>query len=72
MFKNFIDPLKDLLIDAYSLNPNDALGLALSGMKDLWGYPDFDQLMIDKYYVSTQDVQDVYDDYFKGLKGIKC
>jgi hypothetical protein len=72
MFKNFIDPLKNLLEDAYGMSETDALGLALSGINDLWGYSDFDQLMYETYGMHTTDVQAVLDSYTKGSGGTKC
>lgn len=72
MFMNFIEPMKDLMMDAFGMNANDALGLALTGMNDLWGYSDFDQLMFDKYGKHTADVQATLDLYTKGTGGTKC
>lgn len=72
MFMNFIEPMKNLMKDAFGMSESDALGLALTGMNDLWGYADFDQLMFDKYGKHTADVQATLDLYTKGTGGTKC
>jgi hypothetical protein len=72
MFANFIEPMRDLLEDAFSLSADDALKLALSGMNDLWGYSDFAQMCQDKYGLSLSDIQAGLANYTTGSGGTKC
>ncbi|WP_029277202.1 hypothetical protein [Pedobacter borealis] len=72
MFKNFVNPTAQLLKDSFGMDAQDALKLALTGMKDLWGYSDFAALCKSTYDVTLDEINTNYDKYTKGTGGTKC
>ncbi len=72
MFRNFTEPLRDLLVDAFGLSSEEATELALSGINDMWAYPDFETLSIREYGVSFADMDATFTKYTKGDGGVKC
>lgn len=72
MFKSFVTPMKDLLEDSFGMSSNDALTLALTGMKDLWGYSDFNNTLYSSYGVTSLQVDLAYEKFTTGNGGTKC
>lgn len=72
IFRDLVEPSKLLLMSAFGMSEADALRLSLNGMKDNWGYGDFESLCNQTYGVGQTDIQATFDDYTKGIKGTKC
>lgn len=72
IFTSFVEPVRDLLVEAFGITESDALKLSLSGINDLWAYGDFEQLCTTRYGVSFTAMNNTLDSYTKGTGGTKC
>ena len=72
IFKNLVNPTKDLLKEAFGMSEPDALGLALNGIQDNWKYTDFESLCSQAYGLGLADVKASFDKFTKGTGGTKC
>jgi hypothetical protein len=72
MFKNFINPSRDLLVSSFGISQSDATDLALNGLGDLWQFSDFETLCVNTYGRTQTQILATEDDYTKKTKGKKC
>jgi hypothetical protein len=77
MYKQWIDKMRDLLIEVYGMAPRNAVALACYGMADVLnkeGVPikEINDFLIDKYKVSVKDCDEVGELYEQGTHGGKC
>ncbi len=52
IFRNYVNPTKSLLIDAFGVSETDAIKLALGGLGDLWNFSNFASLADSEYGVT--------------------
>ncbi len=72
IFKNFVNPTRDLLMNSFGMSEYNATRLALNGIRDNWGYAGFDSLSINTYGAGLQSIDSVFTAYTKGSLGKKC
>ena len=77
MYQQWIDKMRDILIEVYGMGPRNAVVLACAGLADVMtkeGVPiqEIDDFLIGKYNVSIKQAIEVAEEYEKGNYGEKC
>jgi hypothetical protein len=77
MYKEWIDKMRDILVEVYDMAPRNAVALSCFGLSDILskeGVPikEIDDFLFDKYKVRIKDVNEVGELYEKGTYGEKC
>jgi hypothetical protein len=72
IFNNFATTTQNLLQTAFGLPPSEALLLALNGLADLWTFGGFDQMCMQLYGVTYNQIKDTYLKYTVGNQGTRC
>ena len=77
MYEQWIDKMRDILIEVYGMAPRNAVALSCYGLADILnkeGVPikEIDDFLFDKYKVHIKDVDEVGELYENGVFGEKC
>lgn len=77
MYEQWIDKMRDILIEVYGMAPRNAVALACYGMSDILQkenvpIKEINDFLIDKYKVSVKDCVEVGELYENGVFGEKC